>query len=328
MLNLFISYSHKDETLVSKYINHIAPLKSSRQITEWYDRKIETGEEFQKDIDNNLENAEIICLMISDNFLASKACMDEKEVALKLRKKKGIRVIPVIVSPCAWKMQKELSELLASPTDGKPITSHSDHNDGWVDVVNCINKVCNSIAQNQNLKIKDEFNSFLNSADILTKSHKNKETLNLQDIFVYPKLKSYDCEENSHKYDAEKLTQDILSYNKIIIAGENQSGKTTLCKVLFQIYRTLNYIPIYLEDESKYLGNPKYKLEKAFQEQYQTDRLEVFEPKRIVPIVDNFHNAKHQEKYIEQFEEFTKQVLIVDDIFGLNIRNQCLFRPW
>lgn len=60
MLKLFISYSHKDETLVSKFINHIAPLKNSGLISEWYDRKIETGEEFQNDIDNNLDNADII----------------------------------------------------------------------------------------------------------------------------------------------------------------------------------------------------------------------------------------------------------------------------
>ncbi len=328
MLKLFISYSHKDETLVSKFINHIAPLKSSGQITEWYDRKIETGEEFQNDIDNNLENADIICLMISDNFLASKACMDEKEVALNLRKKKGIRVIPIIVSPCAWTMQNELSELLASPTDGKPITSHTDPNEGWLDVVKWTSTVCKSITQIKNLKVKDDFNSFLNSADILTKSHNNKETLNLQDIFVYPKLKSYDGEENSHKYDAEKLKQDILSYNKIIIAGENQAGKTTLCKVLFQIYKTLNYIPVYLEDENKYFGNPFNKLEKAFQEQYEGGNLEDFEPKRIVPIVDNFHSAKYQEKYIEQFVDFNKQVLIVDDIFGLNIKNQTKIKEY
>ena len=38
--------------------------------------------------------------------------------------------------------------------------------------------------------------------------------------------------------------------------------------------------------------------------------------------MDNFHAATHQEKYIEQFDDFPKQVLMVDDIFGLNITNQ------
>ena len=83
MLKLFISYSHKDETLVTKFINHISPIKNNGLISEWYDRKIETGDEFQDDIDNHLGNADIICLMISDSFLASNACLQEKDAALK-----------------------------------------------------------------------------------------------------------------------------------------------------------------------------------------------------------------------------------------------------
>lgn len=328
MLKLFISYSHKDDALVSKFINHIAPLKNSKLISEWYDRKIETGEEFQNDIDNNLNNADIICLMISDNFLSSTACLSEKDEALKLRNRKGIKVIPVIISPCAWTMHTELNPLLASPTDGKPITSFTDQNEGWLDAINWITKSCRSITQIKNLKMTVEFNSFLNSADILTKSHHNKESLNLNDIFVFPKLKSYDVEEASHKYDAENLKHDILSFNKLIIAGENQAGKTTLCKIIFQIYRKLNYIPIYIEDENKFLGKPGNKLEKAFSEQYDGANYTDFDPKRIVPILDNFHSAKHQEKYIDQLIDFPKQILIVDDIFGLNIKNQNLIKDY
>jgi hypothetical protein len=328
MTKIFISYSHKDENLISEFVNHLAPLKNNGLVTEWYDRKIETGEEFQNDIDNNLEDADIICLMISSNFLASNACIDEKNVALNLRIKKGIRVIPIILSPCAWTVHKELSELLAIPTDGKAITSFTDKNEGWTDAVNWLIKVCKSVSLTKNLQINKEFENFISSADILTKSHKNKEILSLKDIFVFPKLKSYDDKEESHKYDSEKFKKDILYFDKIIIAGENQSGKTSLCKVLFTIYRNLNFIPIYLEDENKYLGNPKLKLKKAFSEQYDSDDFDDLDFKRVVPIVDNFHLAKNQEKYIEQYKSFKFQVIIVDDIFGLNIKNQALIKEY
>ncbi len=175
MVKLFISYSHKDEVLVSKFNNHISPLKNNGTLTEWYDRKIETGEEFQTDIDNNLENADIICLMISDNFLSSRACLSEKEISLSLRSKKGIRVIPVILSHCLWTEHKELSELLAVPADGKAITSFTDQNEGWLDAVKWIKQVCISVMQIKDIKLKEDFALFLNSADILSKSHKNKE---------------------------------------------------------------------------------------------------------------------------------------------------------
>jgi energy-coupling factor transporter ATP-binding protein EcfA2 len=328
MNKLFISYSHKDENLIEDFIAHVAPLKNNGILSEWYDRKIETGEEFQNDIDNNLENADIICLMISSNFLASKACLKEKDVALRLKETKGIRVIPIILSPCAWTTHKELSELLAIPTDGKALTSFSDQNEGWLDAVNWLIKVCHSVNTIKSLKVKDQFGKFLNSADILSKSHKNKEVLNLDDIFVYPKLKCYNEEDVSHKYDSENFNSEILIYEKLIIAGENQAGKTTLCKLLFQIYRELNYVPIYLDDENKYLGNPHKKLEKAFLDQYDFETFDDIDIKRVVPIVDNFHIAKYQEKYIEQYEEFRFQILIVDDIFGLNIKNQALIAEY
>lgn len=134
-LKLFISYCHKDETLIPDFVSHIRPLKDNKIISEWYDRKIETGNEFQKDIDNHLDKADIICLMVSHNFLSSTACMKEKDVALKLRDKEGVRVIPIILSPCLWAEDKDFSKLLAVPTDGKPITSFENQNEGWVDAV-------------------------------------------------------------------------------------------------------------------------------------------------------------------------------------------------
>ena len=328
MNKLFISYSHKDENLVEDFITHIAPLESNGILSGWYDRKIETGEEFQNDIDNNLGNADIICLMISNNFLASSACLQEKDVALNIKETKGVRIIPLILSPCAWTTHKELSQLLAIPTDGKAVTSFSDKNVGWVDAVEWIKEVCESVNTIKSLKLKDDFNKFLNSADILSKSHKDKDTLNLEDIFVHPRLKCYNEEEESHKYNSENLNSEILSYEKVIIAGENQSGKTTFCKTLFHIYRRLNFVPVFLDDENNYLGNPQKKLEKAFLEQYDFERFDKIDIKKVVPIVDNFHTAKYQEKYIEQYESFRHQVIVVDDIFGFNIKNQALISEY
>ena len=328
MKNLFISYSHKDESIVSEFIKHLSPLKSNGIVEEWFDRKIMSGDDFQESIDKELESADVICLMISHNFLSSKACLKEKDNSLKLKLSKGIRVIPVILSPCAWTEHKEISELLATPTDGKPISSFTDINEGILNAINWIKTVCISITQIKNLRLKNEFNVFLESADILTKSHNNKETLLLSDIFVYPKLKKINGVEAIKKYDSEKLRHDILELKKIIISGENQSGKTTLCKVVYKIFIELNHIPVYIEDDNKFLGNPISKIENAFNEQYENATYDDVDKSRIVPIIDNFHYAKHQEKYIEVYKIFKYQVLIVDDIYGLNIQKQNLIKDY
>ena len=266
--------------------------------------------------------------MISANFLASNACQNEVEESMRLRSSKGIRVIPIILSSCAWTEQNELSELLAIPTDGKPIENFKTKNEGWLNVVNSIKNTCNSINQIKELEISGDFNTFLDSADILSKSHSEKEIIELDDIYVYPRLNKYNDVGEFEKYDSKKFEKDILTFGKILIAGENQSGKTTLCKKLFRVFRSKYFIPVYIADDNKFLGKPLKKIERAIQNQYENITIYDIDLKRIIPIVDNFHFAKYQQKYIEQYSIFNNQVLVVDDIFGLNIQNETLIKDY
>jgi hypothetical protein len=327
-LKLFISYSHQDEDDVDNFHKHITSLKNDGIIKDWYDRKILGGDNYQSKIDNNLEDADIICLIISANFLFSKACLEEKDNALKLRTKKGIRVIPIIVSPCAWLEYPRLKKLLALPTDGKPISSFYDVNEGWFDVFTLLKKVCNEMNKIKTLEIDNSFKEFLIDADILTNSHSQKEELLLEDIFVYPLLNKYDEVGDIEKYNSNLFKNEILKFEKILIAGENQSGKTSLCKKIFVILRRLNFVPVYLRDKDKFIGNPDRKLEKAFGEQYKNASINEIDESRIIPIIDDFHFAKRPEKYIERYKKYDHQILIVDDIFDVNIRNESLIKDY
>lgn len=324
MLKLFISYSHNDEEQVGKFINHLAPLKSNKIIDEWYDRKIITGEKFQDEIDSNLDEADLILLMVSHNFLSSQACIEEKDRALELYLQKGIKVIPVIISPCDWTLHKELSNLLAVPTDGKPISAFDDPNMGWMDVLKWLKKAIIEFKKIKALVLNDEFRNFIEGTDILTKSHSARDFLRLDDIYINPILSIYDDKEKRQKYNSGNFKNDVLEYGKIIIAGENQSGKTALCKNLFLVLRNLNFVPVYLRDKNKFLGNPIGKIEKAYSEQYSGCEFTELSRNRIVPIIDDFHFAKHQEKIIDGLKKFPNQIIIVDDIFGLNFNNQSL----
>ncbi len=145
-LKIFISYSHNDNEnplYVEEFRKHLAPLKDKELVEEWYDRKILPGQNYQKEIDNNLEDADIVCLFISANFLDSPNCKKEKKKMLELRNKKGIQVIPIILSPCGWLDDEELSKLklLALPTDGKPVSAFQNRDEAWTDVYEGLKKV-------------------------------------------------------------------------------------------------------------------------------------------------------------------------------------------
>jgi hypothetical protein len=324
-LKLFISYAHSDEDHINNFIKHLSPLKDNHLIKEWYDRKILAGNNFKDTIDNNLKDADIICLCISANFLSSSACMNEKDAAFSLRKSKGIPVIAIILSDCGWLDIKDLALSLALPTDGKPISSYPDRNVGWKAVYDGLKKVIESENNVRDITISDSFQEFLNDADLLTKAHSQKTKLVINDIYVSPNLIKYnEIGDVDKRIDASRLVDELIENPKILIAGENQSGKTTLCKQLFIKLKERKFIPIYVSDENnRHASSPiTNRIKNSFISQYSCIPYDKLNHGRIIPIVDNFHYALKKDKLIEDLQPFAYQILIVDEIFSLNIKDE------
>ncbi len=162
-LKLFICYSHKDNSSDNPYVEqfkeHIAPLKDL--IEEWYDREILPGDDYQNQIDNNLEEADIICLFISSHFFYSDSCKKEKKKALELREQKGIPIISIILSDCGWLDDEDISKTLVLPTDGEPVSSFQNRDEAWYDVYIGLKKVIEEEIKIKQLKITEEFENFL-----------------------------------------------------------------------------------------------------------------------------------------------------------------------
>ena len=329
-LSLFISYSHLDESHIDQFKKHIHPLIDKGLIELWYDRKINAGKELQGEIDNRLENADIICLFISANFLSSNACSKEQKTAFELKKTKGISVVPIILSACSWLDDNEISKYLALPKDGRPIEVFEQPNNAWLDVYSGIKLVVEEEIKTKNLEFTDQFLSFLNNAELLTKAHSKKEKVYLDDIFIYPELAKYDdFREYEKNESAENIINNFFKYSRILLAGENQSGKTSLCKKLIFKLRECNFIPVYISEKNgQYLGKIQNKINTAFNEQYKDADIADINKKRIIPILDDFHFAKDKEKRINDLSHHLYQVVIVDDVFSLNIKNESLIRSF
>lgn len=327
-LKLFISYSHKDEkSYIDDFKKHIDILKDKGLIEDWYDRKILAGEDYQNKIDNNLEDADIICLFISKEFLSSPSCKKEKEKALELRKKKGISVIPIILSSCEWLDEEDISKLLALPTDGKPISKFEDPDEAWLGVYEGLKRIIEKEIKFKNLKITEEFESFLQDTEMLTNAHSEKERVLLDDIFMPPDLDKFNDLGEHEEVSSEELFKHLLDYPRIVIAGENQSGKTSLCKVMFKELRKMNFVPVYISDEKdQFRGRIENKILESFHKQYDDDGFDINEidKERIIPIIDDFHFAKNKEKHVKDLSVYPRCILIFDDIFSLNIEDEKL----
>ncbi|QQM32365.1 toll/interleukin-1 receptor domain-containing protein [Martelella lutilitoris] len=140
MTKLFFSYSHADETFRDTLEKHLAAMKHEGLIDTWHDRRIPAGDELDTAIDENLEQADVILLLVSSDFIASRYCYDiEMKRALERHHERTSRVIPVILRHCDWQ-NAPFAKLLAAPTDGKPIKSWADIDEAYTDVVGHIRR--------------------------------------------------------------------------------------------------------------------------------------------------------------------------------------------
>jgi TIR domain/CHAT domain len=146
-IDVFISYSHKDDDLRAELDTHLSGLKRQGKIAAWHDRAIEAGTEWEAQIKAKLESAPVILLLISPPFMASNYCHDiEMERAIERHNEGTARVIPIILRPCDWH-DSPFSKLQVLPKEGKPVTLWGDRDSAFLDVVQGIRRAVESFVK-------------------------------------------------------------------------------------------------------------------------------------------------------------------------------------
>ncbi len=146
-IRVFISYAHKDERFRLQLEPHLKLLQRKGQIVTWHDRLIKPGSQWADAIDANLEQAKIILLLVSADFIASDYCY-EKEMtrALERHAAKEAVVIPVIIRDCQW-TSAPFAKLQGLPKDGKAVDLWTKRDTAWRNVANGIEKVAQKLRQ-------------------------------------------------------------------------------------------------------------------------------------------------------------------------------------
>ena len=131
---VFYSYAHEDRELRDKLSAFLAPLVQNNKLVEWYDRKVKPGADWAHEINDRLDTADLILLLVSGDFLASEYCFGvEVDKALARLKQGEAEVVPILLKPCLFD-ESRFSELQFLPRDAKPITSSAAPDDAFVEV--------------------------------------------------------------------------------------------------------------------------------------------------------------------------------------------------
>ncbi|MEH2181649.1 GUN4 domain-containing protein [Nostoc sp.] len=157
-LKLFFSYSHKDEALRDELAKHLTILEWQSVISSWHDRKILPGEEWDHQINDNLNTADIILLLISSDFLFSKYCWDvEVKKAIERHHAGQACVIPVILRNVDWN-GAPFGKLQALPKNAEPVVSRHWHNqdEAFTDVARGIRAAAEKLKKEKEEQQKQE----------------------------------------------------------------------------------------------------------------------------------------------------------------------------
>ncbi len=323
-IKLFYSYNHTDEKHRDELEKHLSTLKDEGKIDQWHDRKITAGSNIHQAIDDNMETAHIILLLLSADFISSPECQKEIKKAFKLKEEKNITLIPIIVRPCSWKDINggKLKRLLALPRDGKSVTEWDDKDSAWLNVYEELKKVIEKVEKEIKPTIKDEFKVKELLYNPITQDPLDK-------LFIYPDLSDSENDKTLNIENNEVSSKELNNLNTfsspyVLIDGEEQSGKTSLCNMLFLNYLDSGFHPILIKG-NKITGNgdiPKI-TDFNYRNQYDSNNnySDISQEKRIL-FIDDIDEHKLKDKHFNAFilsihKYFDKAIIFIHTLSDL-----------
>lgn len=162
MKNIFISYSKEDLAMVNKFQEHLSALKLDGKVATWYCTELSAGSEWNFEIQKHFEAADIVCFMISPNFMKTKYIHEyEIQKAFKRKSKNpDFLIIPIILDFCRWKTTyNNLEDFCALPYTAKPIADFANQNMAWYIVQECLRLIIEN-------KVSNKGDALYNSEDL------------------------------------------------------------------------------------------------------------------------------------------------------------------
>ena len=140
-LRVFVSYSHEDGPLAYTLMLHLMPLIHQGLIKSVGFSFLLSESDSQQDLTNHLEEADLILLLLSSDFLFSNYAYDfVMPRALERHMAGEAQAIPILVRPVDWE-HSPIAKLQALPSNGRPITSWLNQDEGWTDVARGIRQM-------------------------------------------------------------------------------------------------------------------------------------------------------------------------------------------
>ncbi len=132
-MNILVLYATEDYPIFEQLDKHLALLKRQNVLTIYHENNINASSETNVQMKTYLQQADIVLLLVSADFLHSDEQFGYAQQALQQKK----TVVPIIARPCMWNDAK-WGHITAIPA--KPISQYNDPNQGFYDTVVALRK--------------------------------------------------------------------------------------------------------------------------------------------------------------------------------------------
>ncbi len=153
-LSIFLSYSYVDELYRIELGKHLSVLERQGLVKVWHNRMITPGSESAGEITLRLDEADVVLLLISSDFVNSSSCLDiEMKRALERHAGGEALVVPIIVRPVSIH-GTPFASLQALPKDAKASSTWMDKDSAYVDVIEGLRMAISNLAANRPVSAK------------------------------------------------------------------------------------------------------------------------------------------------------------------------------
>ncbi len=155
-VKVFVSYSHKDVKHLKALRAALSPLERLRKLSIWDDREIDAGEEWEKEIFRQLDEADIILFLLSSDFIKCDFHWRKELIPSLNAYNAGKKmIIPIKLRECDLE-NTAISAIQCVPRESWICSAPSNEQDSlWLEVSKSLNPVIDKIKKRKADKSKE-----------------------------------------------------------------------------------------------------------------------------------------------------------------------------
>lgn len=126
-VKVFVSYSHKDTEYIGSdgLLGFLKGLENDGDVELWVDEKLTGGDHWDDVLKNQVRSCDIGLIFVSQAFLDSHYCTNvELSGFLDRCRTDGMKIFPIILSPCEWDLHPWISKYQGIPSANETIEEH------------------------------------------------------------------------------------------------------------------------------------------------------------------------------------------------------------